>query len=131
MINRKMSWKQFEIGVKQIASEIQAKNLLVKNIYGVPRGGLILAVCLSHQLDKPLLLDPEYMTKNTLIVDDISDSGKTLSNFINSEFNIYCKHENKKPDMTCTLFYYPKSIYKPTIWVFEKQPDDWIVFPWE
>jgi uncharacterized protein len=117
MINNKMTWKQFETGIDQIISEIKTKNLYVENIYGIPRGGLVLAVCLSHKLERPLT---NWITsKDTLIVDDISDSGITLYKL--NKFN--CN--------TITLYYYSASQYKPTIWIFEKQPNNWIIFPWE
>jgi hypoxanthine phosphoribosyltransferase len=46
-----------------------------KGVYGVPRGGLTLAVALSNRLNIPLLMAPD---DNIIIVDDIWDTGKTL-----------------------------------------------------
>ena len=51
-----------------------------KNIYGLPRGGLIPAVMLSHQLGIPMAKGD--IGPDTLIVDDICDSGETLDKLV-------------------------------------------------
>lgn len=85
-------------------------------VYGIPAGGLVLAVYLYYRLKLPLLLAP---TENTLVVDDIVDVGDMMS------------HYAKKGYFIVSLFYNPsKSIVKPNIWLREKQ-DKWIRFPWE
>ena len=89
---------------------------VVKSIYGIPRGGLVVAVRLSHLLDLPLILDPREIQSNTLVVDDIADSGKTLEKF--------------KNNIIATLYYNEKSPVTPKFWIFKKK-DRWIVFPWE
>ncbi|MFT4261204.1 MAG: phosphoribosyltransferase [Candidatus Woesearchaeota archaeon] len=66
-----VSWKQIENLILKKVGEI--KN--VKDIFGIPRGGLIAAVILSHKLDLPLT---NKITKQTLVVDEICDSGKTF-----------------------------------------------------
>ena len=50
----------------------------MSGIYGIPRGGLCLAVALSHKLNIELLKEPR---NNILIVDDIYDSGETLHRY--------------------------------------------------
>jgi hypoxanthine phosphoribosyltransferase len=52
---------------------------------------------------------------NTLIVDDIVDSGNRM-----------IRHS-----LTAVLFYNPKAIFKPKFYALEKIDDEWIVFPWE
>ena len=84
-------------------------------IYGVPRGGLCLAVALSHKLNLKLIEKP---LKNSLIVDDVYETGITLSNFKNIEgVNFFVLVSKKKP-----------------IWwnsVDLSFKEEWIVFPWE
>ena len=70
------SWKQFEDDCETLA--VWARGKKFKSIFGIPRGGLVLAVKLSHLLDIPLVLNREDITGHTLIVDDIADSGGTL-----------------------------------------------------
>ena len=60
------SWSEFDKSVEQIANKCEF--LEFSGIYGVPRGGLCLAVALSHKLKINLLSKP---IKNSLIVDDI------------------------------------------------------------
>jgi hypoxanthine phosphoribosyltransferase len=50
----------------------------IDSIYAIPRGGYIFGVFLSHLFKLPMVNKP---TKNTLIVDDICDTGKTFSKY--------------------------------------------------
>ena len=75
-MTRYFTWNEFDNGVDYIANQYKKKKLT--GIYGVPRGGLCLAVALSHKLNLQLLEKP---LKNSLIVDDVYETGITLSNF--------------------------------------------------
>ena len=91
-----------------------------KYVYGIPRGGLIVAVYLSHYCKLELLCNPFYVGKpNSLVVDDIADTGKTLASYPYSAYD------------TATIHYKPRSIIKPTYFVEEIKNDDWIVYPYE
>ena len=50
------SWSEFDKSVEHIANE--CKFLDFSGIYGVPRGGLCLAVALSHKLNTNLISEP-------------------------------------------------------------------------
>ena len=65
MINY-FTWEEFDKSVESIANK--CKSLEFSGIYGVPRGGLCLAVALSHKLKINLISKPK---KNSLIVDDV------------------------------------------------------------
>ena len=107
------SWSEFDKSVEHIANE--CKFLDFSGIYGVPRGGLCLAVALSHKLKINLISEP---IKNSLIVDDIYETGITLNTF---------------RDIEGAMFFVLFSKIKPTWWntvnISEKR--EWIVFPWE
>ena len=107
------SWSEFDSCVEQIAKE--CKFLEFSGIYGIPRGGLCLAVALSHKLKINLISKP---IKNSLIVDDIYDSGITLNGF---------------KDIEGALFYVLFSKIDPIWWntVNLSKKGEWIVFPWE
>ena len=107
------TWREFDKSVDYIAD--QCKSWKLSGIYGVPRGGLCLAVALSHKLDIQLIEKP---SKNSLIVDDIFETGITLSNFKNIEGAIFFVLVSKK---------------KPIWWHTVKSvcKKEWIVFPWE
>ena len=112
MINN-FSWEEFDKSVEHIANE--CKFLEFSGIYGVPRGGLCLAVALSHKLKINLISEP---IKNSLIVDDIYETGMTLNTFKNIE--------------GATFFVLFSKII-PTWWntVHLSENKEWIVFPWE
>jgi len=106
-------YKLYNIAIRKITDWIKTKELKFDGIFAPPRGGLIMGVHLSHLLNLPLLL---YPTKNSLVVDDIADTGKTLQNI-----------KNKK---IITLYYHKESIIRPDFWVYEKK-NKWITYWWE
>ena len=112
MINY-FTWSEFDKSVEYIANK--CKIFKFTGIYGVPRGGLCLAVALSHKLKINLITEP---TKNSLIVDDIYETGITLNNF---------------RDIEGAKFFVLFSKEKPKWWntVFMSKKSEWIVFPWE
>ena len=107
------SWSEFDKSVEHIANE--CKFLDFSGIYGVPRGGLCLAVALSHKLNTNLISEPK---KNSLIVDDIYETGITLNSF---------------KDIEGATFFVLFSKIKPPWWnsVRTAKKKEWIVFPWE
>jgi len=120
-----VSYKQYEEMVDKISVWVKHMSNEIDNIgaiYGLPRGGLPIAVELSHRLNLPLLMnyyDRKVVTdKKVLVVDDIADTGNTLKDFDN---------EN---NVICTLHYHQQSVVKPNYYVEEKG-DRWIVYPWE
>ena len=107
------TWSDFDKAVVHIANK--CKLLDCSGVYGVPRGGLCLAVALSHKLKINLISEPK---KNSLIVDDVYETGITLKTF---------------KDIEGAMFYVLFSKVKPTWWnsVFISDKREWIVFPWE
>ena len=112
MINY-FTWSEFDNAVEHIASKCTFFEF--SGIYGVPRGGLCLAVALSHRLKIKLVSKP---IKNSLIVDDVYETGLTLTTF---------------KDIEGAMFFVLFSKIKPTWWntVFISEKSEWIVFPWE
>lgn len=117
----KYSYEQFERDVEQIVQWINKNNLKFTGIYGVPRGGLILAVILSHKLKIPLLTYRLEITNRTLIVDDISDTGETLKDTLLGL--------RVKPKVV-TLFIHTNTKVLPDYFLREKK-EDWVHFWWE
>ena len=107
------TWSEFNNSVEHIANK--CKFLELSGIYGIPRGGLCLAVALSHKLKIELISKP---IKNSLIVDDVYETGLTLTTF---------------KDIEGAMFFVLFSKIKPTWWntVFISPKNQWIVFPWE
>ena len=94
-------------------------------ITGVPRGGLIPAVLMSHKFDIPFIgLEaaktlPGDLKKKVLVVDDIADSGDTLAQIKRHNF------------ISATLARRYSSTFSPTIVGSDIGDDHWLVFPWE
>ena len=110
-----LTWKEVDTLVTILKNKVLDKLPEIGSVMGIARGGLIPAVMLSHKLGVPYtnLIDP-----NTLVVDDICDSGNTIK---------------EAPGLyTATLHYKESAIVKPTIYasllVNESQ---WISYPWE
>ena len=109
----KLDWKEFDECVYSISNQCRNKSFV--GVYGFPRGGICLAVALSHSLGLPLLDEPK---DNTLIVDDIYDTGYTLEKIRHIKGSEIYVWVSKK---------------KPTWWNSYKyiKDNEWIIFPWE
>lgn len=87
----------------------------IDSIFGIKRGGLIPAVLISHKLNLPW---SDTMLPNTLVVDDICDTGVTLKNTI----GCYNAVLHYKPHTSC---------YIPHLWANVHEGDEFIYYPWE
>ena len=112
------TWAEFDKDAKKIAAWAKEKGF--KSLYGIPRGGLVLAVVLSHLLDVPVLLSREDITRDTLIVDDIVDGGKTIQGLLTSlggTFSVASIYCNETAPVRQDFFV--------------RKKEKWVVFPWE
>ena len=116
-----VNWELIEEAVTEIAFHLKDTGKDFKGVYGIPRGGSILAVLLSHKLDLPFIENPfDCEFDDFVIVDDIADTGKTLEFYEN----------NFKKGYIVTIHEHEQSIVKPEFSVIGKE-DKWIVYPWE
>lgn len=96
-----------------------------KFVSGIPRGGLIPAVLISHKFDIPYIgLEaaktlPGNLKKQVLVVDDIADSGNTLKQIERHNF------------IFATLARRYSCSFNHTIVGEHIDNDHWLVFPWE
>ena len=100
-------------------------------VYGIPKGGIIPALLLSKRLDCKfdiLTIPTTYKITNdpsthSIIVDDISDTGKTLewykNNLIDSKYSIL------------TICERHSTTVRPDKSHLHITNEDWIIFPWE
>lgn len=119
-------WKEFLPDMyERIIPALKSHPTKFKGVWGPPRGGLIIAVMISHELGIPLITLPRWimvifaflsLAKKIIITDDIADTGKTLAPFHKS--------------VIVTPYYHRQSIVVPDIWLHEKT-DAFVVFPWE
>ena len=112
---RHITWFGIDQLIDKLADKVRHELPNIDSIYGIPRGGLIPAVLLAHKLDLPW---SNVMLPNTLVVDDICDSGKTIRDSVGVH--------------TATLYTKLSAVAQPTI-TAEVLVDEsqWIVFPWE
>jgi len=108
-----LTYDQFLFAARKIAQK--SKGYDIESIYGIPRGGQVLAVYLSHLTGLPVIKEKDIKEK-TLIIDDIADTGETLVKF--------------KDYIIATIYYHKQSKIEPDIWIYKKK-DAWIKFPWE
>ena len=109
------SWNSFEKDIPKIVFRIKKLKRRFNGIYGIPRGGMVLAVKLSHELNLPLLMGG--VTKNTLVVDEVADTGSMLTPL------------KERKAVIVTIFYKPWSGIIPDIWL--RKTKNYIDFPWE
>jgi hypoxanthine phosphoribosyltransferase len=69
----------FMRAVEKLSDNIYNLSFIPDGLLVLPRGGMQLGLHLSHKLDIPVL--NEVKSENTIIIDDICDSGKTLSKY--------------------------------------------------
>ena len=119
----KLNWIEVLVMIHELTEKIKASKEKFDYIYGIPRGGLIPAVILSHKLGIPLTRDliGKYSCKDImyLVVDDISDTGSTLMEAQNAH------------NRTATLHMRYNSTVLPNFYVKEIKDNTWIQYPWE
>jgi len=122
----KANWQDIDLLVFQLSIEIkQLPEWKSFHIYGIPRGGLVPAVMLSHRLGLPF--EKSFMAiRNVpiLLVDDINDTGETIVNH-------YTVLEPRcKQIVPVTLYKKPQSEIK-SLFGGTVADDVWVEFPWE
>ena len=129
------------------AQKIQSDSYKPDIIIGIARGGIVPSRILAdlletkdftiiaieyylgiaHTKQAPILkqcLNVPIADKKVLLVDDVSDEGKSLQ--------LAKKHiedQGAKEVKIATIYSKPRTITKPDY--YEKQTSNWIVFPWE
>ena len=112
------TWSEFDDAMCTLSLAIQSSGKVFKNIYGVPRGGLVVAVALSHLLDLSVITDAKLISSSTLVVDDISDSGNTLNVFMGWA------------GAFATIHIVGGTKVIPDFFVWHRL-EKWVVYPWE
>ena len=143
----KISWQQLEKLCKLLAKKIQNNNYSPDILVGVARGGLVPVRLLSdylglfnvaiikvefykaigktnHAPQITQALNVDVKGKRVLIVDDVSDSGKSL---VAAREHVLGK--GAKEVRIATLHYKLHSILKPDYFIGKTSA--WIIYPWE
>ena len=118
---RQVNYSQFGDLMERLVQQIIVSGFKFEMVYGVPRGGLPIAVHLSHRLGLLYYGWPPPNSETLLIVDDIVDEGTTML----KAKSVWTKA------FTASLFIKPhaKEESLPDFHVYKTE--DWVVFPWE
>jgi hypoxanthine phosphoribosyltransferase len=145
---KQLTWPQIEKDVSELASLFPDT---FDVIIGVGRGGLIPAVLLSHRLNIRSIFNfsvqtynennesleedvnqeldhhfiAKYSNKKILVVDDLSDKGKTL-HYINKYLN-----DHKLAATFATLYIKEGTTFIPNFYIKSFNDHQWLIFPWE
>ena len=141
------TWNQIYEMLLSQTQKIKTQNYKPDFIVAIARGGLVPARILSDLLETPNLsfIQIEFYTninqtlqepilkqtlttnvtgKKILLIDDISDTGKSLK-----LAKTHLQHQGAIEIKTATLYEKPQSVTTPDF--YEKQTTDWVVFPWD
>ena len=110
-----LSWDDVVRLVDELCERIPFEVPLADSVHGLSRGGLIPAVMVSHKLNLPYV---DVIGKDTLVIDDICDSGITLTNTP----GLYTAVLHHKPETSC---------FTPDCWADLHVGHEWILYPWE
>ena len=118
-----LSWKWVDDQINKIGDKLEGIDL--EFVSGIPRGGLIPAVMMSHAYDIKYIsyssakMLPLELRNKTIVIDDISDTGLTMAEadklgFITSSLSTRIGTKTL-PRLTGEII----------------RDDRWLVFPWE
>lgn len=140
-----VTWDQYHTLARKLAANILTDRVVIDEVVAISRGGLTLGHLLTDLLRVPIStftiqsytdiqvqgevkitkpLTTPIHDKHILLVDDVSDTGKTLVRALD-----YLKTQQPKHVTTLTMYYKPHSVYKPDY--FAKTTSAWILFPYE
>src|SRR3990172_3534481 len=107
-----IDWDYVEKACKKLAQLVKKENPQV--IVAITKGGLPIATIMANKyLDNPPIItiqlkETTHGNKRVLIVDDVSDSGSTITEAVK-----ITKKLNPKKIITATLFYKPRTKFIP------------------
>jgi hypoxanthine phosphoribosyltransferase len=140
-----VDWTTYHDLTRKLAAAILSSPLKIDQIVAISRGGLSLGHILSDFLQIPVstftiqsycdiqnqgeikIIEPlksPIRGKHILLADDVADSGTTLKRALS-----YCNRFKPKKITTVTMFFKPRSVYRPDF--FAKETSKWILFPYE
>ena len=148
-----IGWDDVEKACKNLADQVKKEKIEV--IVAITKGGLPIATIMANKyLDNPPIITIQLKetlhrtqkanyqakrvdlisplnsypitNKRVLIVDDVSDSGSTITEAVK-----ITKKLNPAKIITATLFYKPRTKFIPDYYTKMFADDIWIVHPWE
>ncbi|QTX05193.1 phosphoribosyltransferase [Agromyces archimandritae] len=142
-----LEWSDFADASRSLAEDVLRSGFRPDVVIAIARGGLLLAGGISYALGTkacgsinvefytgiderlpepvlhpPMLDVPAVQGKRVLLVDDVSDSGRTLAKVV------ALLEEAGAEVRTATLYAKSHTVLEPDFTF--RHTDDWIVFPW-
>lgn len=111
----KLTWEQVQTAAEGLAKRQANLPSSTTKIYGVPQGGAPVAIMVAQHLNLEIVEEP--VPGQTLIVDDLVDTGTTLTKYRQHGYTIDALY--RKP-------WSPKDLAPHATEV-----NDWLGFPWE
>jgi hypoxanthine phosphoribosyltransferase len=132
-----LDWSRYLNLIDQLYNKVDWKKENFKKLIGIHRGGSIPTAILSHKTGIPSIILNRggmiYETEKFCVIDDIADTGSTLSKIdylsqgVNFKNNPLCfANKNFK---IATLHYRKQSKVVPDYFV--EMVDRWVVYPYE
>lgn len=139
------NWTEYQDLTQKLAATLLSKEKPFDRVIGIARGGLTLGHLFSDFMRIPIstiaiqsytdikqqgqvtitgILHTSIKGQRVLLVDDVADTGKTL---VRAE--AYLRSYQPESIITATLYYKPRSIFKPNY--FLVTTSKWILFPYE
>jgi uncharacterized protein len=156
-----VTWQDVEHQTQEILRQLQHDSWHPDYVVGLTRGGLVPANLISQYLEVPMetlkvslrddnqapesnlwMAEDAYMNKKILIVDDINDTGATLS-YIKKDWPSGCMPDTDRwnavwgGNVRVAVLYDNESskselnIDYSAVTINKAEEDSWIVFPWE
>lgn len=123
---KKINWDQVNAAVSSIIEQMDIMNYKPSKVCGVSRGGLVAGVMLSHYFGSSFeAISPDTVVfgdQNTLIVDDIYDTGKTITQL---------RRLNPRAQFATLYFSDLHADDEIEYYGFSYNGNEWLVFPWE
>lgn len=140
-----LDWHEYHELARKLSASILSHAEHIDQIVSISRGGLSLGHILSDLLQVPVAtfsiqsytdiqkhgeviitepLKSPIRGKHVLLADDVSDTGVTLKRGLS-----YLKRFKPSNITTVTMFFKPKSVFRPDF--YAKETTKWILFPYE
>lgn len=142
-----LDWHEFGEASRELAAQVHQSGFVPDMVVAIARGGLLLAGSVAYaldvkscgainvefytgvdlRLDEPVLLSPMLDTpsvagQRVLLVDDVSDSGRTLAMVL--ELLLSAQADVR----SLCLYSKPETLLEPDyVW---RKTSKWIAFPW-
>jgi hypoxanthine phosphoribosyltransferase len=129
-----LGWDEFGEASRELAAQVHGSGFVPDMVVAIARGGLLLAGSVAYALDvkscgainvellSPMLDTPSVSGQKVLLVDDVSDSGRTLAMVL--ELLLKAGADVR----SLCLYSKPQTVLEPDfVW---RRTSKWIAFPW-